>query len=177
MKMKARRISKRTVWIIIAVTMILSLFSVSAYADYSQAKYSSTKQFLKALDDLGIKYTWQGIDSDDYEVINISNNSDVMGNYSINVFFDDNNKNCGIRVWNVIDYNNAMSSSVYDAVNSINKTYQYVKFFADDTDNSVTASIDLIYRDSDVGEICLEGMFYIVSVIDDAYPVLKPFDK
>ena len=146
-------------------------------ADYSQAQYGSTKQFLRLLDDMDVKYTWQGIDSDENEVISIGNNTDVVGSYSIKVYFDDNDENCSIRVWNVIDYNYAMSSSVYAAVNSINKTYKYVKFYADDSDNSVTASMDLIYRDSDVGEICAEALLDIVRVIDSAYPDLKPFER
>lgn len=174
---KGSHMEKRIIWIIAVISLFFTLLSLPVNADYTQAKYSSTMQFLKILDNYDIKYTWQGMDSDDNEIISIGNNSDVVGNYTIKVFFDDSNENCSIRVWNLIDYKSAMSSSVYAAVNSINYAYKYVKFFADDSDNSVTASIDLIYRDSDIGEICLEALVDIVSIIDKAYPQLEPFAR
>ena len=167
---------KRIISLLIVLALLLPAATMAG-ADYTTAQYSSTRQFLKMMDDYDIKYTWVGIDNDGDEHITINNNNDVAGKITIHLYFDENEENCYLRVWNLIDYYSSDAAKVYQAVNSINHSYKYAKFYADDSDNSVTAEMDLIYRENDVGEICTEALLHITAIIDEAWPTLSAYRK
>ena len=143
-----------------------------------QAKYANTIAFLKAMDDLDITYSVEGITGDDeLEQIKISNKGDKIS-YTINYFFDKENTECGMRVWYVISFNDPDLAKVIRSVNQLNYDYKYVKWYVDESDNTVTASWDIILRENaDVGAILSEATLHLVNCIDTGYEVLGIYDK
>lgn len=163
---------KKVFALIFALFMV---FSMAMSACAVSAQLNSTKAFLATLDENDIKYTVVGLDDDGDEQITVSNKDDNGFEYTFNLFFDSDEENCYIRVWNIIHYSDADFSKVLRTCNSLNDKYNFLRFTADESDNMVTAAIDLIYRDNDVGEIVLEALMASARILEAAYPDLSVY--
>ena len=140
------------------------------------AVYSSTRAFLTYMDSIGIKYTYGGIDSDGDEKIVIANHdTDIDFIYDIVLFFDANNQNCYIYIWNVIEYERSNSLEIFNLCNALNGEYRYVTFEADTGDSTITLRMDLIFRSQGVDEIVWEALLRMANILGDAYPTLRNF--
>ena len=139
-----------------------------------QPVYACTGAFVGALEAAGCEYVLGGVDEDGDELVITA--FDMEGvRVELRFYFSANGENAYIRVWNVINYDLANWQNVVQVIDGINGDYRFVRFYTDDYDNSVTAALDLIYRGSDVGEICMEALYYLVNIIEDAYPLLLPY--
>ena len=61
--------------------------------------------------------------------------------------------------------------------NTLNDSYNYTCWYVDETDNTITCSMNLIYRDDNVDEVVTEAMVYMMKIIEAAYPSLSPYIK
>lgn len=166
---------KKLLALVLCVLMMTALCSTAMAAT---ATYSSTRTFLTYMDEIGIKYTNAGIDSDGDEKVVISNrDSDINFTYDFVLFFDKNNQNCYIYIWNIINYNASDYLNVLRMVNELNTTYRYVTFEADTSDNTITLRMDLIYRGNDVDEIVWEAILRMANILGDTYPTMAQYDK
>jgi uncharacterized membrane protein YciS (DUF1049 family) len=138
--------------------------------------YNSTKQFIATLDEHDFNYSYLGVNSKDFDVVTVTltgENTSVL----VRFFFNDNEEDCAIRVWYIIEYDEALEIAVCQAVNTLNQQYRFTCFYAD-TDYTVSASMDLIFHDGDdIGWICYTAMHKVANVCDTVYPVLLPFNK
>lgn len=163
-------------FLVLALSVLLLVGSaLPAYAVAPQ--YKSTQAFVATLDEKDISYTVVGVDPDEDEHVRVSNTDDNDFSYTINLYFDPNEENCSVRVWNIISYSDADYAKVLRTCNALNYKYKYIRFYADESDNTVTASIDLIYRDHDVGEIVLEAVVHMASILEKGRPDLLVYDK
>lgn len=163
------------------IAMLLIVFALCfsvlcAPAHAATAQYKSTQAFVDAMSAEGYKYTLQGVDQDGDELVLTTFDTD-NGSIEIRFYFDQNCENTYIRVWNVIDYDYSDVREVCQALDTLNGEYKFVRFYTDDYDDSVTASLDLIYRNNDVGEICMEGLYYVVNIVEVALADLAPYNK
>ena len=163
---------KRILSLVLVVLMLLGVCGMSS-ADVSiNTQYTSTALFLQKLDEIGIKYTYVGVDSAGYEKITVNNtDSDLNLSYTISYFFDGNNENASIRVWDLVtigDDTMSLIGALY-ACNNCSSSWKYVTFFVED-DNTITAKMDLIYRGESVSEVVWEATLHMVNVIEAAYP-------
>ena len=143
-----------------------------------QAKYPNTIAFIRALDDLELKYTVEGITEEgEMEQIKLSNQGEQVS-YTINYFFNKDNTECGIRVWYILEYNDADFSKVVRSINTLNSKYKYCTWIADESDNTVTITWDIILRENDdVGAILTDATRKVVDCIDTGYEVLGIYAK
>ena len=162
-----------------AFLLVLCLFlSLSVPAFAVSAEYSTTKAFLKVMDREKSKYTVIGIDEDKDEQVNVSVRGDNMKRIEISIFFNEDLDAVGMRSWYVISFDKANLNKVLAAVNQLNCDYKFVKFAVDESDYSVDAKIDCPIRDDDnAGEIAYDALYYIENIVDEAYLVLKEFEK
>ena len=160
--------------LLIALVLSFSVLCAPAYA--VTAQYSSTQDFVDAMNEEGYKFTLKGVDQEGDELV-ITNFDTDNGSIEIRFYFDQNCENTNIRVWNVIDYNQSDFMDVLVAVDKLNSDYNYVRFYTDDYDDSVTAALDLIYRDEDVDDICMEALYYVVNIVEEGLAALAPYDK
>lgn len=161
---------------LIMAAMMLFCACTTAFA--ATASYSSTQAFCNLLDAKGVKYELGGLDSNNNEKLSIHNNDSTNDfSYTIRYFFDDGQENCSLRVWDVISYSDADFAKVLRAVNKLNFDYKYVRFYLDESDNTVTAAIDTIYRTHDIDQILWEATMYVVNILEVAYPILSVYDQ
>ena len=166
---------KRTVafWL---VTLLILSGAVSALAVPGNVQYSATRRFLEQLDEKEIDYTYTGVDSDNRERITMKfKANDIL--ISVQLFFFDDNEQCGMRVWNLIDFNASDLNEMYKVCNDLNTAYKFVSFTVDEDDNSITASEDLIFSLSSADEVCIEGLARCVDVCSQAMETLKKYMK
>jgi len=138
------------------------------------AQYRSTRAFIAAMESEGYSYTLGGVDEDGDELVTTEFEVEG-GDIQLYFYFNSNEENANVRVWNVIDYDVADWANVVQVLDGLNGDYKFVRFYTDDYDNSVTAALDLIYRDNDVGEICLEALYYVLGIVESALPLLAPY--
>lgn len=166
---------KRFLSFVLLLAVCSTMFAPAAMA--VSASYSSTQAFLRALDEEGIIYTLHGIDERiNYECVTMNNKGEELS-YTINYFFSEDSTYTGLRVWNVITYNDSDLAKVLRTCNSLNSDYKYVKFYADESDNTVTVEMDLIHRSGDVGDIVLEATLRLANVLDESYERLAVYDR
>lgn len=156
----------------------LLLLSLATSAAAVTPVFSSTTAALAMLDAKEINYELYGLDNDGDELIIIPNSDDETGiEYDLYCFFDQNEENCYIYVWNLLTFADADYLPVLLACNQINDDYRFVTFTVDDSDNTVYVTSDLIYRGNDVDEIFWEAVLHMVNIINSAYPTLAPYSK
>lgn len=110
------------------------------------------------------------IDGDDDEIIRINFNADNVESVRISLFFDKEDKNVAVRSFNICKVEESKKPRIYQALSKLNEDFRWVKFSVDESDNTVTASIDAVIRMDVAGEICYELVFRMVNIVDDAYP-------
>ena len=142
----------------------------------SLGTYDATKFFTAALDEKGIKYTYEGVSDENGDVV-----TSVWTLKEVDVKFVILFKTDGriyMRAFNVIDYNAANRGAVLEVLNKLNNDYLFVNWTVDDSDNSVTAQYDLPSMDAqDAGAIGYLAMDSMVDVVNAGMEELKPYMK
>lgn len=158
----------------VLLLMVLSL-SICAPA-LAETTYENTGAFLALLDELDIAYTNRGIDQDGDEYILLRNPDEEL-EYDVHMFFEKDQEHTSIFVWYLIEYDPADALIVMQICNMLNAQCRYTCFYADTLDNTVTCSMNLIYRDGNVGLVNAQGLVYLMSIIEEAMPVLQEYAK
>lgn len=160
----------KTLALMLALCLIAS---VPAFA--ITAQYNNTQKFLDALDENNFKYTYKGVDNNNREKVVFPYSGDNI-ECDVQIAFSDDEEDISICVWNVIDFDKKYLAGVIDVIDTLNYKYRFVKLYADRTDWSVTAYMDLIVRqNADVGDIAVEGVARMLSILEDEYPALKVY--
>lgn len=163
---------KKILCFALALMMCLTL-AASALAE--TATYASTQAVMDAMDANGLKYELLGVVDSGDEVIHLTFNGDDTS-FDFYLFFSDDQELTDIFVWDVISFNEADFTTVALVCNALNTKYRFTKFYAED-DNTVTCDMNVIYRDHDVGEIVVEALYHVASIVDECYEMLAPYNK
>lgn len=157
---------------------LLLLLSLGAPAFAISAQYPTTQAFMDALNKRDVKYTYVGVDSDGDEKITVEFVGEYKDSIYVNLFFGEDYDVVNMRIWNLIDFDEADYEKVLDACNELHSSYKFVTFYVDKIDWSVTARVDMPIRECDeCGEICVDGLSYLVQIADSGYDTLKAFEK
>ncbi|MBQ2954711.1 MAG: hypothetical protein IJE07_14365 [Clostridia bacterium] len=159
---------------ILAVLLLIALLAPCCTALADTATYATTRAFLKALDEEGITYVNRGLDEDNDEYI-IVYNMDENHSYTMDIFFEEDQEHTSIFVWYIIAFDEADLLKVMLACDTLNGSYNYTCFYVDETDNTVTCSMNLIYRDKNVDLVVMDAIKYMAAILELAYPVLTPY--
>ena len=155
---------------LVSVCLVALVFALSAgaLAVPKNVTYETTRQFLQYCDDNSIKYTFAGIDDDNQERVTVGYN---LTNTAVDVvfIFDEDQETCALRVWNLIEFDPAGQADVAGAVDTANRSYRWVRFFVDTSDNTVTCAADLYLGKGDAGEICGYLLDRVVNICDIVY--------
>ena len=144
-----------------------------------EGRYNNTKRFLLVLEEKELTYTV--MNSDDRDIVSIplkgTSDSGKVFHYTIKVFFDSDNEDAAIRIWNLIDYAPQNKAVVTSICNDLHETWRWVTFSADDSDNSVSAALDCALIDSpEMGTIVWESIVNFDDVVNTAYDSLYLYD-
>ena len=158
--------------------LLLTVLCVSACSAVfaETAQYASTADFVRMLEEADLKYTNRGIDQDGDEHVTLAVGEDFT-DYVIHFFFEEDGQHTAIFVWNLITFDPADTLKVMHVCNSLNYKYKYTCFYVDTSDNTVTVSMNLIYRDDNVGLANVEATLFLMNIITEAYPSLAVYAK
>lgn len=164
---------KKLLTLVLLAVLCMTLASPALAA---KAALSSTKSFLDMMELRGYTCENYGLDEEGDEMVLLRNpDSDIP--YSIVLFFDSDLQHTTIFVWNVIDFDPEDTLRVMLMCNKLNYTYNTICWYVDESDYSVTCSVNLIYRDDNVGLVNAEAVAGIVTILRDAYPRLSVYAK
>ncbi len=163
-------------WISLLLCFVMLLSIVPAMAE-DEPTYDTTEDFIAVLKEEGLKYELKSVDKDGDEVVLVENTSDVYGDVTFRFYFSEDEDDVYIRVWNLIDYDANDRSDVLEAANTVNSKWRFVRFYLDDSDNSITASFDSYLPKRSSGDITLEMLLTMHRIMENAYPYLEPYAK
>ena len=154
---------------LLTLVLLLLLTAVPALAE--TAAYGSTQAFLDLLTAAGEPFEVYGMDEDGCERILLP--AGVAGfDGDVTVIFDPYEENASLRVWYLIRYDAAMAQQIMECCAALNAQHRFVCFYADGSDNTVTASMDLIFRGSDAGPVTVRALRQLRETLRRAYPQL-----
>lgn len=125
------------------------------------------EEFLRYMDNNEIKYT----DCGEYAV-RVTYSGENMDSIPVVVIFDEDGENTvQFACFEVAKYKEDKLASGLITCNALNAKYRWVKFYLDD-DNDVRVECDAYVSEGSAGEECLNMVLRIVSIADNAYPII-----
>lgn len=158
---------------LLAFLLLAALCFASACTPASAegAAYRSTQSFIDVLTHAGQPYTLHGVDEDGDEWLTLENPGDPFA-YTVTLLFGRDQKHASIRVWYVMDYDASRLTEVARVCNALNSQSRFLCLYADESDHTVTASMDLIFRDGDAGQVTAEALRRLTDALHQARPQL-----
>ena len=139
-------------------------------------RYASTASFLMALEEAGIAHELVGLSDAGEEHVHLPGDGEHLA-LATDVFFSPDGDLVTIRVENLIAFDAADALPVLKAVNELNFSYKYVRFFARE-DGAVACAMSIILHEGgDAGAITLEGLMRMDSILRHAMPQLEAYGK
>ena len=143
----------------------------------AEPTFESTKNFIAVLDENDLAYTYRGMISTGEEHI-VMENEDENFAYTINLYFNADGDCVNVFVWYIIEFEDEDFTGVLRVVNELNSAYKYTRFYIDESDNTVTCAMNIIVLDEDAsGDIVLEALLRMASILKHAYPQLVMYNK
>ena len=104
-------------------------------------------------------------------VMKISFKGNNLTSIPIFIYFDeDGDPVLSVKCWNITNFENHTDLAV-TVCNELNEKYRWVKFYVD-RDADIIAELDAYVDDQNCGPVCASLVRRMVSIVDDAYPVL-----
>lgn len=165
--------SKRLTALLLALAMLCA--AASALAE--NPEYTTTQDFLASLERVEVPYEYLGKNDSEHEVVTVTNTDSEYGVKVFTFFFARNLEEVYIRVWNAIDFDPADRAEVLDICNRLNSSFHYATFYVDDSDNSVTLASDAMLANEAGGDITLNILLRLHTVLSGIYSELAPYAK
>ena len=125
------------------------------------------------------KYTVVGLnEKNKKEIVKFDWTGDNVKDMEVTALFTENLESVSLYAWNLVYIDKADLDKALSLVNKLNNEYYYVKFSVDEDEMSIDAEVDCRLRDDEnAGEIAYDGVYFLVNVVDKAYPELKEIAK
>jgi len=158
---------KKLMALLLAFCLLLSMVPM-AFAETTQ--FFLTEKVLTGLKEKGITYDYGGLnDKGTAEYFWVNYNGQYMNDIEMKVYVNNDYSRLSIYVFNIVTYDTANFISVMRACNQANYDYAYLKFYCDETDNTVTAEFDCYVTVGSAGEIAAEMIETTAWVADVVY--------
>lgn len=154
---------KRLTGLLLAALLLWSCCAAQA----EDPVYATTGRFVRALEGAGIVCEYQGVDEDGDECVLIQS-----GDMEIYCYFDEACTSAAFYVWYLASYEAAQLQDVLLACSRLNAASGGVCFTADDSDRTVTATMDLLLRAGTAGEVALGAVQHLMTVLPEARQAL-----
>ena len=168
---------KKLIAALLTALMLVSLLVPALGEAEKGPMFTVTRNFTDLLDKENLSYTYTGTVSNGDEHVYLENEDENFA-YTFNVYFHPDNDRAAVYVWYIIEFEDADFANVLRTVNKLNYSYKYTRFYVDESDNTVTCAMTIIlHDDNDAGDIVLEGLLRMASILKEAYPLLAVYDK
>lgn len=150
--------------------LLLALCLVSmAYAQ--EPVYGSARSFVARLREAGIAHEAEGVDEDGDDCIAVE-----WDGFTILCFFGKDGESASFIVWYLIDYDAGDELAVIRACNGLNAISGGPVFYADGSDCSVTAVLDIVLPWDAAGQVAWRGFRAMTDMLPAAQNALSGFD-
>lgn len=132
--------------------------------------------FADMMAELDIACTLHPADGSGSTLVTLETDDSSIGlRYTLHIRFDAAGEAAVLSVPEVIAFERPQLDDVIRACNTLNCSFMYTRFIADERECTVTVSIDLLLGRQDVSDVVLEALERLQSILREAYPMLAPY--
>ena len=125
-------------------------------------------RFMSECDRMGLKYRDSRDLNDGSSLVACGVQGKNNARYDVRYIFDKDGHSVSLRVFGLVIFPEEKWAGMLDAVNEVNGTYRWLKFFT--KDDRVNVQGDAIINDDTSGKICVELLVRTMKIVDDVYP-------
>ena len=154
-----------------AAAVLLALLLLCGTALAQEPVYGSTRAFAALLREADIAYEAFGVDEDGDDSL-----SAAQHDRSVMCFFGEDGQSASFIVWYLIEYAPADEDAVIRACNSLNAASGGPCFYADSSDCTVTATLDVTFPWDAAGMVSYRAFRALADMLPQALEALSPYD-
>ena len=154
-----------------AAAVLLALLLLCGTALAQEPVYGSTRAFAALLREADIAYEVFGVDEDGDDSL-----SAAQHGRSVMCFFGEDGQSASFIVWYLIEYAPADEDAVIRACNSLNAASGGPCFYADSSDCTVTATLDVTFPWDAAGMVSYRAFRALADMLPQALEALSPYD-
>lgn len=154
-----------------AAVVLLTLLLLSGAALAQEPVYGSTRAFAALLREADIAYEAFGVDEDGDDSLGVAQHG-----RSVMCFFGEDGQSASFIVWYLIEYAPADEDAVIRACNSLNAASGGPCFYADSSDCTVTATLDVAFPWEAAGMVSYRAFRALADMLPQALEALSPYD-
>lgn len=95
-----------------------------------------------------------------------------IGTMEVIVVFDENDRTVSIKSFDICQIPESKKEQLYRICSELNERFRWVKFYVDESDNTITVQDDAVVSADTSGEEIAELVFRMCGITADAYPEL-----
>ena len=115
-------------------------------------------------DSKDLKYTY----NDEKNFIRLGMNIDIKGSMEILLIFDDD-RTMALKSYNYLSFPEDKKQLMYAVCSKVNADYRWVKFYVDESDNTITVEDDAVLDISSAGDEAFELCLRMFDIGQKAY--------
>lgn len=154
-----------------AAAVLLALLLLCGTALAQEPVYGSTRAFAALLREADIAYEAFGVDEDGDDSL-----SAAQHGRSVMCFFGEDGQSASFIVWYLIEYAPADEDAVIRACNGLNAASGGPCFYADSSDCTVTATLDVTFPWDAAGMVSYRAFRALADMLPQALEALSPYD-
>lgn len=154
-----------------AAAVLLALLLLCGAALAQEPVYGSTRAFAALLREADIAYEAFGVDEDGDDSL-----SAAQHGRSVMCFFGEDGQSASFIVWYLIEYAPADEDAVIRACNGLNAASGGPCFYADSSDCTVTATLDVTFPWDAAGMVSYRAFRALADMLPQALEALSPYD-
>lgn len=106
----------------------------------------------------------------DERLVRLSFKADNKESIDVLLVFDEDEHSVSCKCFNICKFAADKKEAMYKVCNEVNAQYRWLKFYVDESDNTITAQMDAVIQVESCGPECYEIVGRSVSIVDEAYP-------
>ena len=168
--------------ILCSALVVVFIFSLGGSVFAAEPQAQVTKDFIDLIDTVdGITYTvGDPVEASDgtYDIVRIRYEGE-LSEYSSNVsvLFQQDGSEAQLMMYRLIYFNEEDLADVLAAVNDVNARSTGIKFYVDQSDNSVTAEFMQLLPENGGAELVAHAFGFMIGLTDSVYEEIEQFSS
>ncbi len=160
---------------LICMLLLVLLCAAATFALADSPRIGVTQDFLAAMAGEGMTSEFMGpsTEGDEHVMVEVDEGEFYCLLY---IRIPADGEAAEVLVRDVIYFDPADETAVRRAVNGLNSSYRYTRFFVDEESGAVACMLNLFLPAGDgAGEYVLDGVERVISILRETQPVLAPY--
>lgn len=103
-------------------------------------------------------------------VVRLKFKAENVESVEVLLVFDEDEHSVSCKCYNLCKFPENKKLDMYRICNELNANYRWLKFYVDESDNTITAQLDAVIQVESCGAECYELVGRSVAIADEAYP-------